>query len=61
MWRFDRAPDCLARHAYVLGSNPADLVWEFQKNIFVSPFSMRLDDHVNGGLVEVSSKPVYLR
>ena len=44
-----RAPDCLACHACVPGSNPADLVWIFQKNLLVSSFSMWLGDHVDGG------------
>ena len=35
-----RAPDCLASHAYVPGSNPTDPVWVFQSNIIVSRFSM---------------------
>ena len=49
-----RAPDCLASHACVPGSNPAVLTWGFQLNIIVSPFSISLGDHVNGGLVELS-------
>ena len=56
-----RAPDCLASHAYDPGSNPADPVWGFQRNILISPFSMWLSDHVNGGLVELRLRPVHRR
>ena len=56
--RFGRAPDCLAS-CCVPASNPADPAWVFQRNILVSPFSVWLEDSVNGGLVEF--KPVYTR
>ena len=52
---------CLACHACVQVSNHAYPVWGSQRHIFVSPFSMRLGDHVNGGLVELRLKPVYRR
>ena len=45
MWRFSRAPDCIASHICVPGSNPAEI------SLFL-PFSVWLGDHVNGGLVE---------
>ena len=35
-----RAPDCLTSHACVPGSNPADPVWGFQRNLLVSLFLM---------------------
>ena len=38
--RIGRTPDCLASQACIPGSNPADPVWGFQRNILVSPFSM---------------------
>ena len=44
----DRAIERLA--ACVLGSNPAE-----------TSFSMRLGDHVNGGLVELRLRAVYRR
>ena len=57
-----RAPDCLASHACVPGLYPAVLMWGFQRNRIVSPFSMWLGDHVNGGLlVELRLRPVYRR
>ena len=49
-----RAPDYLASHVCVPASIPAVPVQDLQKNSIVSPFSMWLDDHVNGGLVELS-------
>ena len=48
-------------HACIPGSNPADHVWSFQRNILVSPLSMVLHNHVNGGLVELNLIPVYRR
>ena len=36
-------------------------LWGFQRKILVSPFSMWLGDHVNGGLFELSLRPVYRR
>ena len=56
-----RAPDCLASHACVLVSNPADPMWGVQKSSIVSPFLMWLGDHVDGGLVELRLRPVYRR
>ena len=32
----------------------------FQRNILVSPFSIWLGDHVNGGLVELGLKTVHI-
>ena len=52
-----RAPDCLTSHACVPGSNPAVPMWGFQKNNIVSPLSMLLGDHFNGGLVELRLRP----
>ena len=60
-WRIGRAPDCLASHACIPGSSPADPAWVFQRNIRVYPFSMWLGDHVNGCLVELNLNPVYRR
>ena len=37
-----RAPDRLASHACVPGSNPTVPVYGFQRNNIVSPFSMGL-------------------
>ena len=54
-----RAPDCLACHACVPGSSPAVTVWGFERNIILSPFTMWLGDHDNGGLVELRLEPVY--
>ena len=54
-----RAPDCLASHACVPGSNPAVPVCGFQRNNIVSPFLMWLGGHVNGGLVELRLRTVY--
>ena len=34
-WRIGRAPGCLASHACVPGSSPADIAQGFQRNIFV--------------------------
>ena len=48
-----RAPDCIASHACLPGSNPAVPLWGFQRNIIVSPFSMLLGDYVNSGFVEL--------
>ena len=56
-----RAPDSLASHACVPVSNTAVPVWGFQKNSIVSPFSIGLGDHVNGGLIELRLRPVYRR
>ena len=56
-WRIGRAPDYLANHACVPGSNQLILRVFFQRNIPVSSFSMWLGDHVNGGLVESRLKP----
>ena len=46
-------------HACAPGSNPAVPARGFQRNI-VSPFSMWLGDHVNGGPVESRLRPVAL-
>ena len=54
-WRLGGAPDCLASHACVPVSNPADPEWV---NLIVSPSLMWLGDHVNGGFVELRLKPV---
>ena len=56
-----RAPDCLASHVCIPVSNPAVLVWGFQRSNIVSPFSMWLGDHVIGGLIELRLTPVYRR
>ena len=56
-----RAPDCLASHACVPVSNPIVPVWGFLRSSIVSPFSMWLGDHVNGGLVELRLTPLYRR
>ena len=53
VWRLTVTPvmdDC------VPGSNLADPPCVFQTNIFVSPFSMWLGGHANGGFVELKLK-----
>ena len=55
------APDCLASHACVPGSNSTCPVWGFQRHSNVSSCSMWLGDPVNGGLVELRLRPVYRR
>ena len=55
-WRIGRAPDCLVGHACFPGSNPADPVWVFQRNIHVSPLSILL-----GNQVELMLKAMYRR
>ena len=48
-------------HAGVLCLNSADPPEVFQRNIIVTPLSMGLGDHVNGGLVEESVSTVISR
>ena len=50
-----RAPDCQVSY----DAKPAVPLWGFQRNIRVFPYSMRLGDHVNGGLVVLRLRPVY--
>ena len=52
-----RAPDDLVSHVCVPVSNPAVPVWGFRRTSIVSPFSMLLGDHVNGGVVELRLRP----
>ena len=59
MWRFGRVPDYLASQYMHPGFKPADPVWDFQRNILVSPFSMSLGNPTNDGLLELRLKPVY--
>ena len=59
-WRIDWVPGCLISHPYDQCSNPADSTWGLQGNIIVSPLSMWVGDHVNGGLVETSVSTITL-
>ena len=48
-------------HPCTPGSNPAETCVGFSEKCPCFPYSIWLDDHVNGGLVESGLKPVYRR
>ena len=50
--------DCYVIHACVPGLNPADVARVFQRNSLIYSLSLRLRDHINGGLDDFRLKPV---